>query len=555
MLRLSSDTDTARQQLDGVVFYLTTLGSIDGELDPSEMSWVLETIRRLVGQRAVGRGEEGESEQMIAEAEAAFEAARGEVSRLLDESVERGEGQEQFVAAKLKHRCFAIFRSFDVEQQAELINVADDLLLADGSAHPAEVRFREELIELLRVPVPILLLPEAPARRIELVERERRSDAPADHPLFAEVERHWSPAGEQLAEEIEAERRLVIDAMGVFEDQRLSGLGRLSGLEQVDELAPGDRFLDEYVYVLQPSAEQPQEVTIIGDLHGCYSNLKAALIQSRFLQKVEAYRADPTGHRRPSLVLLGDYLDRGFYSYEGTLRMAMRLLTTYPDHVMLLRGNHEFYTEYEGRVVSTVMPAEAIERMRPWAPSDLLETYRRFFDALPGSVLLGRTLLTHGGVPMDAVVREKVVDLSGLNDWTARFQMMWSDPCEADVVPRTLQDATYRFGFGRLQCLGFLQRLGCNSLIRGHEHLPEGFRRDFNDEQMLMVTVFSSGGAGNADLPGDSDLRLTRPMAATLITEGELDGPVRLELWPLDFARYNSAETNRFYATEPGLPF
>ena len=71
------------------------------------------------------------------------------------------------------------------------------------------------------------------------------------------------------------------------------------------------------------------DLTVLGDLHGCYSCLKAAVLQADFLGKLDAWRAAPDKHPEPKLVFLGDYVDRGMYSYEGVLRAALSLLQSF----------------------------------------------------------------------------------------------------------------------------------------------------------------------------------------------------------------------------------
>lgn len=562
MLTLSSDPQRARQELNGLITYLTTMGYIDGELDAKEMSWVLSTIRELVEQRVDAKGlddrpalREELSERMLDEAESVFQATRKEIALLFEQSIEQGESQESFVTGKLKQKCFEIFRSFDPERQALLIRAADDLLLADGAAHPAEVRFREELTELLQAPADILLVPDEQPARIEFVELDEEEHGSSEQEIFSRVEVHYPKDDDARRAMLASDRALVVRALELLTEQRSTGSGRLTGKRSVDDLEPGSSFLDDYVYVLQPTAEARYELIVIGDLHGCYSNLKAALVQSRFLEKLEAHRADPTGAPEPKLLLLGDYIDRGHLSFEGTVRLALELFTTYPNSVYLLRGNHEFFTEYQGSIVSTVVPAEALSRLRQVGGAELAPLYQNLFDNLPCSMFFGRILLTHAGIPMDAVTRENLVELAGLNEWLVRFQMMWSDPSAVDVMPRKLQDTTYRFAFGRLQCRSFLQRLGCHTLIRGHEHLPLGFNKVFEDEHLLAMTVFSSGGPRNADLPIDADLRGTTPKALTLTNKGDRDEATTVGLLSIDYQRYNEPEHNRFYAVPPEFPF
>lgn len=554
MLELSKDPQTARQQMNGLIIYLTTFAYADGDFAPSEIEMIREMIGRIVRHR-VQSSESGYdpevSEELVrnvvSELEAVLDSAMGEVSRLLQESVAEAERQRTFVESRLKQRCFEVFQSFDEETQEELIAAADELLMADGQVHPAEVELRNELSGLLRSRSDIRLEPMGYQRRAEVRLVQLPLPAEAEHPLFREIEQLYSEDPARRASQVEADRSLIRSALGILERQRARGAGRLAERRTVEDIPPGEPFLDEFVYALPPRPGKKYELTVVGDLHGCYSNAKAIVLQSRFLERMAAYQRDPEGRAEPRLLFLGDYLDRGRFSFEGVLRLALQLFTSFPDNVCLLRGNHEMFLDHEGKIVSAVHPAEGIERLRAVAPPDLVYEHMGLFNALPSMLLCGRALFVHGGVPRDAVVAEKVRGLAGLNDWEVRFQMMWSDPSVVDVIPRPLQEATYRFGFGRLQCQNFLKRIGCNVLVRGHEHVLTGFWANYDDDHLLATTVLSAGGAGNEDVPETSDFRLTRPMALTVRSAGELDSNVDIEVWPIDFAALNDPERNRFY--------
>ena len=86
-----------------------------------------------------------------------------------------------------------------------------------------------------------------------------------------------------------------------------------------------DPFLDGHVYVVAPKPGLAYELLVLGDLHGCYSCLKAALMQADFFAKVQAHHDDPEKNPRMMLVFLGDYIDRGRFSYNGILRTVMQL--------------------------------------------------------------------------------------------------------------------------------------------------------------------------------------------------------------------------------------
>jgi hypothetical protein len=174
----------------------------------------------------------------------------------------------------------------------------------------------------------------------------------------------------------------------------------------------------------------------------------------------------------------------------------------------------------------------------------------KLFDAMPTMLLFERFVFVHGGLPRDLTLKEKYKDLSSLNEWDIRFQMMWSDPSSADVIPASLQEQSARFPFGRLQCQAFLQRIGAHTLVRGHEKVDEGFRRVYDDENQLLMTVFSAGGATNDDLPADSTYRSVTPKALLIRFK---NGESKITPLAIDYERYNDPVKNRFFQAPPEI--
>lgn len=561
MLVLSADPDLAQEQMSGIIFYLVTFGYIDGHFDPSEMAFIKNVIRQVVEHRVDNPPEgaqPGNRDEEIALYSGYFEdmlkLVEEEVADLMKESVTEEESHEDYVTSKLRQRCFETFGSFDEEQQKLLLAALNGLLWADGEAHPAELKLRRELLEMLDhddaepPPEEPVLVP----RHMKVTELDALPHEPSTHDYFQKLERRLPGAGDtdNLGEELARDQAAVLTAQTLLRQQRRLGRGKLDGKKRVDDLTGEAPFLQEHVWVLPPHPDQRYELTVIGDLHGCYSCFKAALRQSAFLERLEAYRADPLHAPNPKLVLLGDYLDRGRFGFDGVLRLALRIMAAAPENVYLLRGNHEdFFEDIKSeRVDSAVRPAESIEAFREVAPAVLLRSYRDLFLALPHVLLFGRILFTHGGIPADGVVENSDRDLPSLNEPMTAFQMRWSDPSVADVIPRTLQGETYRFGFGRLQAQAFLQQLGSHTIIRGHQKIEQGFERKFADSNVQLITLFSAGGADNEDLPEASSYRRVRPMAMTIRHEGGLDGNTEIDVWPIDYAPYNDAQYNAFYA-------
>jgi hypothetical protein len=461
MITFSDDPTRAEQQMHAVIFYLVTFGYIDGDFDDKEKSLVRATIRRLIDHRARSAMHDA-PEAAVAEVvdkytrhfHEVFEGIDQNVKDLFTESVAGDEDPKAFVHSRLKVQCFEIFRSFDRHGQEELMALIDELLMADGEAHPAELQFRGELAQLLEVDLDIELVDEGHASErggnVTVDAPRRAAPTSVDHPFFKPFEFHFSRDPETIKRQVAADRQLIDRALGVIRAQREAGKGKLAGKATLAELDGEGPFLDGHVHVRMPKPGERYELTVIGDLHGCYSILKAAVLQSKFFERVDAWRTNPGSVPYPMLVLLGDYIDRGLFSLNGVLRTALQLLVTAPEHVVVLRGNHEYYVEVNGNMYGGVKPAEAINTLKPLLPIDVFRHYRTLFEELPSALLFERFLFVHGGIAKDRLLKERWKDLSTLNDPDVRFQMMWSDPSTADVIPADLQDQASRFAFGRM---------------------------------------------------------------------------------------------------------
>lgn len=552
MLQFSTDPEVAEQQMQAIIFYLTTFGYIDGDFDDSEKDFVRGYIRKLVRQRVkTGMPDADEAtrtdlvDRFTVHFYEVFEGIDRSVHELFTEAVASDEDQDAFIHAKLKLRCFEIFEGFDRVNQELLLEAMDELIEADGEVHPAEVKFRNELIELFESDLGVDLVEDSGVLpRMSITEGLSPVATQATHPFFDQFEIHYSAEKDLLMQQVSADLRLIDEAIERIEEQRRAGQGKLEGKATVADLTGEQPFLDGHVYAHPTVPGASYELTVLGDLHGCYSCLKGAVMQSDFFEKVKAYRVDPKSVPKPILVLLGDYIDRGIFSMNGVLRSVMQLFVSAPEHVYVLRGNHEYYVEYKGEVYGGVKPAEAINTLKPHVPTEVFQRYMRLFDTLPNMLLFGDTLFVHAGIPRDRLVKERWQDLSTLNDWDIRFQMMWSDPSTADVIPAALQDQSARFPFGRLQAAAFLKRLGCHTLIRGHEKVDAGFVMNFDDDNVALGTLFSAGGSDNDDLPPESSYRTVTPKALTVSWKA---GALEIAPWVIDYKSYNDPERNGFY--------
>ena len=563
MLKFSRDPNIAEHQMRAIIFYLTAFGYIDGHFDLSEKTFIRVYIRKLVEARAQEAMPVADPavradvvKRFVTHFHEVFEEIDREVRGLFTEAVAPGERLEEFVLAKLKLRGYEIFRSFDLPNQQALLATIDELISADGKVHPEESAFRDELWVLLEqemsaqdpgaaapAPLPPLTLEIESPREVQA-----RED---DHPFFTGSEQHYSANPVRMRKQAEADYHLIVTTMRKLDEQRATGRGKLAGAQTVAAFAGQKPFLDQHVYVHPLAADATYEITVLGDLHGCYSCLKAALMQADFFAKVEAWRLDPRRTPHPLLVFLGDYIDRGRFSYNGVLRTVMQMFLAVPEHVYVLRGNHEYYIEFKGRIYGGVRPAEAINTLAGYMPNEMFEAYMRLFESMPSMLLFDRVLFVHAGIPRDATLREKWTDLSALNDPELRFQMLWSDPSAADFIPENLQAQNARFPFGRLQFERFMAQIGCTMMVRGHEKIVSGFTTTYEGSPARLLNLFSAGGANNADLPPDSSYREVTPMALTMRVSG--DGTIKITPWPIEYERYNDPRRNAFFARPPEI--
>lgn len=571
MFDLSADPRIAERQMQALIFALTTFGHIDGDFDATEREVVVATIRSLIERRVEGAMRDADAatkreviERFARHFQEVFENVDRFVHDVMTEPVSAHDERDAVVHAKLKLRCFELFSSFDAAGRDALLDAIDQLIAADGQVHPAEAKFRAELAQLFAslgaidtddlveeddesvvgrksrvhgVGVPIELQPAEASLSPVVDER-----AQGDHAFFRQLEHHYSARPEVIQKQVQADLALVERAIAVLDEQRSRGAGKLGRAQRVDELEGS--HLDGHLRWIRPEPGRVYDAVVLGDLHGCYSALKAGVMQTRFLERVEAYRRDPS-QPYPLLVLLGDYIDRGIFSLNGVLRSVLQLFVAAPDHVVPLRGNHEYYIEYQGQIYGGVKPAEAIDTLKPYLPVEVFRRYMALFEALPNVFFLGTTMFVHGGIPRDRALKAKWRGLATLEDPEIRFQMMWSDPSSADVIPAALQDATARFPFGRLQLQAFLQRIGCDVLVRGHEKVDAGFRSHY-DGPFKLLTVFSAGGATNNDLPEGSSYRGVSPKGLRVLVRS--DGSTDFQPFALDWATYQDPSTNGFFA-------
>jgi len=563
MMAFSTDPKVAEQQMHAIIYYLTAFGYVDGDFDLAEKGFLRGFIAALVASRADQAlpvastpADDPMKRELVEKWTRHFhEVLDGidvEIRENLLEPTADGEASGAYALSRLKLRCFELFKQFDEDARRVLLATADELIHADGKVHASEAALRAEMVSLLDAPLELgeEEFEEVEAGGVVVGSVTKLAVQRADHPFFTQTE--WNYAADkatfaqQAAQDVEVLRR----AIDKLSDQRQRGSGKLGLGHTFADFASDAPFADGHVMVHPPRGKD-YELLVLGDLHGCYSCLKAALLQADFFEKVQRYHDSPETEPNMLLVLLGDYIDRGRFSYNGILRTVLQLYLTVPDHVIPLRGNHEYYVELNGRIYGAVKPSEAMASLKPVAGDEVFAEYMRLFEALPNVFVFDQLFFVHAGIPRDDTLAAKWQGLESLNDDEIRFQMLWSDPSQADVVPVELQKQSARFAFGKKQFRSFMHKIGCTTMVRGHERVTTGFREVFSEPDARLLNLFSCGGATNEDLPADSNYREVTPMALTISRRA---GVTQIVPFAIDYEQFNDPQVNAFFREQLQAP-
>lgn len=285
-------------------------------------------------------------------------------------------------------------------------------------------------------------------------------------------------------------------------------------LNQVDGIKRAHR-----IYVL-PSL-LVDHVFVIGDLHSDPVSLEAALMASQFFNRL--LKGEDV-----ALVFLGDYVDRG----KGHLEIIDWITTLkllFPNHVFLLRGNHDGASLMpNGDVVTPYripkqddplayfpMFIRSLERENPYVIEPILSEFVAFFDGLALMAVLKSGslvyMLCHGGIARPQLEDDNwFAHLGAINhltiDWVKDHmdrslvqQLLWSDPTE-DVTDMKWDTGRFKFSLEHFDA--YRIHFDFDVLIRGHEAEVSGFKSFFNQ---TLVTIFSSG-LVDADTQGHQHL-------------------------------------------------
>ena len=199
MLTFSTNPDVAEQQMNAIIFYLTAFGYIDGEFDFTEKTFVRIYIRQLVTARAKiampdADAEDARRGRSTSSSRTSTRCSSRSTARSRRCSTRRSPTARTSRSSSTRSSSCAATRSSRASTattRTSCSSTIDELIYADGSVHPAEEKFRDELEALLDKPIAARRRRHRgrPRPSKVAIARSGRASRPRvdDHPFFAAV--------------------------------------------------------------------------------------------------------------------------------------------------------------------------------------------------------------------------------------------------------------------------------------------------------------------------------------------------------------------------------
>ncbi|TMW68806.1 hypothetical protein Poli38472_006274 [Pythium oligandrum] len=217
--------------------------------------------------------------------------------------------------------------------------------------------------------------------------------------------------------------------------------------------------------------ETDAHITVCGDTHG------------QFYDVCNIFELNGMPSEGNPYLFNGDFVDRGSFSFEVVLTLfAMKLV--YPNHVHLLRGNHE------SKNMNKIYGFEG--EVKHKYDETVMGLFTEVFNWLPlSAVIEDRVLIVHGGLfseenvtlpDIEKIDRNREPPESGLMS-----DLMWSDP--QPFPGRGPSKRGIGLSFGPDVTKAFLAHNNLELLVRSHEVKDEGYLVEHDGK---CITVFSA---------------------------------------------------------------
>ncbi|EAY11806.1 Ser/Thr protein phosphatase, putative [Trichomonas vaginalis G3] len=216
---------------------------------------------------------------------------------------------------------------------------------------------------------------------------------------------------------------------------------------------------------------------VVGDIHGNLYDL----IQILSMAKLPPYSR---------YVFLGDYVDRGQFSYEVVM-LLFALQCQFPNDVILLRGNHKFADT--NSVYSFFDEMSILENGKY-----LYDQINKAFEWLPiAAIVQNKIFCVHGGLSsgLNGISQiEKIIRPIKTCEDELIADLMWSDPTtETKTFARSTRGLGISYGYNLVE--DYLNKNKLTSVLRGHQCVQNGVQKAIDG---LVYTVFSCSNYADA---------------------------------------------------------
>ena len=219
---------------------------------------------------------------------------------------------------------------------------------------------------------------------------------------------------------------------------------------------------------------------VVGDLHGQFYEVMRIIITHGLPPNTQ-------------YLFLGDYVDRGEFSPE-VITFLFILKTQFPDHVTLLRGNHEDRTinsEY-GFKEQMILRYGVEGGTRLWCHFNDVFEYFPFIGIIDNTILC-----VHGGIPTPDRSLEELAKVPYPCKENSELlnHLTWSDPTELTLHYRENPRGRGVL-FGKMAAFNYLDRYNYKLLIRSHQ-MVNGYKFSFDKRVLTVFSIAHYQGGNN----------------------------------------------------------
>lgn len=240
-------------------------------------------------------------------------------------------------------------------------------------------------------------------------------------------------------------------------------------------------FTDE-PNMLTINVEEDKDLVMVGDVHGQFKDLSTHILSHQL-------KAKDAGEKDKKFLFLGDYVDRGPQSAE-VLTLLLCLKVEYPDHIFMLRGNHEEFQTC--RIYG--FSHECTTKFKDQRP---FQKFNVVFTTLPLAAAVeckaGRMFCCHGGLSPRIDLVESIQFVArtlyegGMFEEQIVDGLLWSDPGEKAWFHGNARGCGFLFGPEATK--QFLTANKFDFIVRAHQLAMNGWSWE-HDQKVL--TIFSA---------------------------------------------------------------